>query len=378
MNWLDFKDSSTEKIVTLESVPVPLGYIPFPFQKFNFLGNEDLSDSDKPTSTTEKSDLLEDNASVDSFNEDIFDEKQAATALEHLIRVNTIEAHNKHIFPDKVDQYLHPGGPSTVAPEPLESSIIENASFGMEMTVEECQGPLGDPGDLGEDGYDGINGPDGAPGADMSLEYIEDEDGCQVCPTGPPGFVGKEGDMGKQGIPGFPGPPGFVGLDGNSSDCTGPIGPAGDPGLPGNNGPVGSPGDDVMSGIGEPGPEGEEGFIGPRGTVGRPGKPTVFLPGLPGKQGLQGPPGRNGSPGQGGVVGVAGEPGNDASYCPCPRHPGLNPNSAKKPYKYSLTPLSQGNPFGIVSSEPLIPKKKVPWIKDKVKKFKSALNPKAF
>ncbi|CAD5230808.1 unnamed protein product [Bursaphelenchus xylophilus] len=365
----------------LASIPLPIGYIPFPFQKFNFLGDLIpllVQQDEKPKSKKNGEDILEDNSSIDGLNEDIFDAKTAETALERIIRINTMNAHNRHVFPHEVEEIIHPGGPPFTPSGSETASSIENASSGSEEESEECRGPIGIPGDPGEDGFDGIPGPDGAPGANATIEYMEDEDGCQVCPTGPPGFVGEEGEQGDPGRGGFPGPPGFVGPDGEDSICVGLDGEVGDPGENGPVGPPGRPGEDALTGIGKPGPPGEEGFIGPRGSVGEPGRPAKSKPGPPGKRGPRGPPGQDGERGEVGKEGTVGIPGSDGTYCPCPRRPGIRPDIAKKAYKYSLTPLIPGKPFGLVSSEDLIPKKNDPWLKRKVKKFKSALNPKSF
>ncbi|MCP9261073.1 Nematode cuticle collagen domain protein [Dirofilaria immitis] len=192
-------------------------------------------------------------------------------------------------------------------------------------TPNKCpQGPPGPPGKPGEKGDDGLQGPDGMPGPPgvTLLATFNIPGGCIDCPPGKEGPPGPEGLMGP---PGPKGPPGARGKNGKPGQ-KGPSGPKGEIGPTGPDGPQGNPGSDGKDGKRAVGPQGEKGPTGQRGPEGP--KAMTGDPGPDGKIGADGRDGRDGDPG---IAGVAGSPGKDGFYCPCPPHSTSSAVQAENP-----------------------------------------------
>ncbi|RCN44217.1 nematode cuticle collagen domain protein [Ancylostoma caninum] len=200
--------------------------------------------------------------------------------------------------------------------------------------------PPGPPGPPGRPGPPGNPGRPGPPGRDDTTVYAPihcpaPDRACIKCPPGPPGPPGQPGQSGNPGMSGRPGQPGRKGENGIPGP-QGPPGNSGPPGQPGSPGKPGSKGQDGRRGRGSPGNPGAPGRPGSQGKPGQRGKDGLpGSPGRPGPGGNAGSPGQKGNDGHPGSPGMRGRPGQDATYCPCPRR---NSFVVSRPSSYAVPP----------------------------------------
>lgn len=184
--------------------------------------------------------------------------------------------------------------------------------------------PAGPAGSIGLPGVPGEGGEPGFPGADGKdfddiMEPTPLLNFCVSCPQGERGPPGKAGRRGRRGLRGSSGVPGIPGRNGNP----GSPGEMGTEGVPGQDGDIGPMGTSGMDGITGQGRRGSKGVLGAEGSPGLPGDDGDHGidgdMGPEGELGGQGGAGLPGADGEQGTVGLDGEPGHDAAYCPCPR-----------------------------------------------------------
>ncbi|CAD5225556.1 unnamed protein product [Bursaphelenchus okinawaensis] len=320
------------ELPALPVLPVPQGFIPFPFHKIEIRRRPQPSDRFVPNdSNFDFDDNLEDTTIPEKtyFTTQNEYSERTTVSQKQIFRV-TVKPRPRPVPPlsmnsltsDKARQtfdYYHqhlnnppatPPPPIFYPPPPPMPTYTKSSGY-----VTQCIGPPGPPGADAEDGPDGATGPNGAPGADAIFERLPAP--CQICPQGARGPIGAPGPAGSTGYGGSPGYPGSTGEPGAQPDCPGPQGYPGFPGPKGIPGEQGAPGVDWVSGIGAPGGMGSVGSVGPQGPPGLPGK-SALLFGVPGPAGDPGGDGWIGADGLAGPPGPPGEPGIDKGYCPCP------------------------------------------------------------
>ncbi|KAI1713142.1 cuticle collagen bli-1 [Ditylenchus destructor] len=320
--------------------PVPLGFIPFPFQKFRIKSIRIPLESSGSTTADPLADALDSAAKYPTFNESDLP-TDINPSLELMLQLTPFDATIAEIQ-RQMEKYAN----RRKSPTRNYNASISNHHI--MQTPQHEMPPLQDitqPDFANEQGNDGVDGTDGFPGSDgepgepgsYPVVYPEPEKECQLCPSGGPGAPGPAGPSGPPGEKGDVGLIGLDGLQGELSACRGPRGDSGLPGPKGLPGLPGAPGIDWISGVGPPGPPGHPGDTGPPGPRGPPGIPHTSI-GEPGESGRDGTPGIEGIPGRPGKKGEPGVPGPDGGYCPCPGRTTHNQSDLRRKQRVRILP----------------------------------------
>uniref|UniRef100_A0A915D9B1 Uncharacterized protein n=1 Tax=Ditylenchus dipsaci TaxID=166011 RepID=A0A915D9B1_9BILA len=264
---------------------VPIGFIPFPFQKFRIKSVRRPDLSEEPVKVNEKQGQEDYDNSTKLPKGDTMELLLQIAPFQHVGTSEKRKSPNNHDASIAAQRQKPSKTVAAAANLEVDYSqfMMEESQYSTahqdEDLLLDCVGPPGDPGNDGLDGQDGVPGQDGPAGDDGTFptiniqvnKYATSSQSCQICPAGPEGDPGPVGLPGFEGEKGDPGPVGLIGATAMFSTCRGPRGEPGIPGPQGPVGPPGPPGQDWMSGVGEPGSTGPPGPPGPKGMPGPSG-----------------------------------------------------------------------------------------------------------